>query len=197
MRKALDRPRPQGYVEKHHVFPKSIFGNNRFVVCLTAKEHFIAHALLEKACIQRYGPTHNRSVKMTHAFNFMCNDKTTGSSILFAAARKRHAERLKGNTHARGQKLSEETKQKMRDANRPPVPSGKDHHWWGRQHSQETIKKMKASNPGMSFKVRSPDGEVHEGRNCKAFCEKHGLSRGQFSSLINGHIDHIRGWTLG
>jgi len=36
------------YVEKHHVFPKSLYGDNGFVVKLTAPEHYIAHQLLVK-----------------------------------------------------------------------------------------------------------------------------------------------------
>ena len=35
------------YVEQHHIVPKSIIKNN-YTVCLTAKEHFIAHLFLWK-----------------------------------------------------------------------------------------------------------------------------------------------------
>jgi predicted HNH restriction endonuclease len=39
-----------GYIEKHHIIPKSLGGNNDAtnLVCLTAKEHFICHLLLPK-----------------------------------------------------------------------------------------------------------------------------------------------------
>ena len=39
-----------GYIEKHHIIPKSLGGNNDAanLVCLTAKEHFICHMLLPK-----------------------------------------------------------------------------------------------------------------------------------------------------
>lgn len=38
------------YVEKHHIIPKSLGGNNQKlnIVCLTAREHFICHRLLTK-----------------------------------------------------------------------------------------------------------------------------------------------------
>ena len=39
------------YVEGHHTFPKSIYGKNTRIVYLTAREHYIAHALLERICI--------------------------------------------------------------------------------------------------------------------------------------------------
>lgn len=53
-----------GYVEKHHIIPKSLGGSNAKsnVVSLTAKEHFICHMLLSKMVdgIQRQ--------KMIHAW---------------------------------------------------------------------------------------------------------------------------------
>lgn len=36
------------YYEKHHIYPKSIFGKNKDTVILTAKEHFVCHWLLTK-----------------------------------------------------------------------------------------------------------------------------------------------------
>lgn len=56
------------YVEGHHTFPVSIFGKNKRIVYLTAREHYIAHALLETICIQRYGKEHWKSKKMMYAF---------------------------------------------------------------------------------------------------------------------------------
>ena len=67
IRKAENRTPPEGYTEKHHTFPKSIFGNNNRVVVLTAREHYIAHALLERICMKRYGLNHIRTQKMTCA----------------------------------------------------------------------------------------------------------------------------------
>jgi hypothetical protein len=57
------------YVEKHHIFPKSLGGKNskENLVILTAKEHFICHLLLVKAVIYEYRK------KMNYAFWRMCN----------------------------------------------------------------------------------------------------------------------------
>jgi len=43
-------PAVLSYIEKHHIIPKSLGGNNEpeNLVCLTAKEHFICHLLLPK-----------------------------------------------------------------------------------------------------------------------------------------------------
>jgi hypothetical protein len=55
------------YVEEHHIFIKSVFGKNDRVVYLTAREHFIAHLLLWKACRKRYGVQHWKTAKTAHA----------------------------------------------------------------------------------------------------------------------------------
>ena len=71
IRKAENRTPPEDYTEKHHTFPVSIFGKNNRIVVLTAREHYIAHALLEKICIQRYGLRDKRTIKMTYAHTSM------------------------------------------------------------------------------------------------------------------------------
>jgi hypothetical protein len=64
------------YVEGHHTFPVSIFGKNKRIVYLTAREHYIAHALLERICIHRYGLEHWKTKKMMYAF-WRLNNETT------------------------------------------------------------------------------------------------------------------------
>lgn len=56
------------YVEGHHTFPVSIFGKNKKIVYLTAREHYIAHALLKKVYMKRYGVEDCRTKKMIYAF---------------------------------------------------------------------------------------------------------------------------------
>lgn len=70
IRKAQSLPEPE-IGERHHVFPKSIFGKNNFIVKLTPKQHYIAHALLYKGLERRYGKDDWRTKKMMHAFWFM------------------------------------------------------------------------------------------------------------------------------
>jgi hypothetical protein len=100
IRKAENRTPPEGYTEKHHTFPKSIFGKNNRIVVLTAREHYIAHALLEKICIKRYGENHLKTRKMTHSHILM---KGRGSrtevyynSYLYEGAKRRNAKILTG-----------------------------------------------------------------------------------------------------
>jgi hypothetical protein len=81
IRKAENRTPPEGYTEKHHTFPVSIFGKNKRIVYLTAREHYITHALLERICIQRYGKEHWKSKKMMYAF-WSLNRKNSRNNYL-------------------------------------------------------------------------------------------------------------------
>lgn len=58
---------PIGYVEKHHIIPKSLGGPNRKenIVSLTAREHFICHMLLVKMTQGK------EKVKMAYALRSM------------------------------------------------------------------------------------------------------------------------------
>ena len=113
IRKAENRTPPEGYTEKHHTFPKSIFGNNNRIVVLTAREHYIAHVLLEKIYIKRYGINDMRSIKMTYAHSGMKGNGGYVNSYLYEGARKRRSEIMKGKQYTLGIKWSEERKEKV------------------------------------------------------------------------------------
>lgn len=49
IRSRIDNPPQDVYFEKHHIFPVSIFGDNKETIKLTLREHFNAHWLLWKA----------------------------------------------------------------------------------------------------------------------------------------------------
>lgn len=59
------------FYEKHHIFPVSIYGENKKIVKLTPREHYIAHAMLYKGFVKRYGEKHYKTIKMAKAFLFM------------------------------------------------------------------------------------------------------------------------------
>jgi hypothetical protein len=137
IRKAENRTPPEGYTEKHHTFPKSIFGNNSRLVALTAKEHYIAHTLLEKVCIYRYGVKHSRTRKMNYAHTMMGAMGKYNNSRLYESARIRKSE----------MGFSAEHRKKLSIAG-----SGELHWFYGKKHSPETIEKMRISS-----KNRSPE----------------------------------------
>ena len=218
IRKAENRTPPEGYVENHHIFPKSIFGkNNRFVV-LTAREHYIAHALLEKAFIKRYGLNNIKTQKMIKAFWCMNNQKTKNTylnSHLYESSKIRYIENIKGeNHHWYGKKHSQKTRERMRKRETHPM-SGKTHSdetkikmskshigkpspkgMLGKNHTKETKQKLQQSKEVKSFSVISPTGEIIHSKNTKQFCRDNNLDKGHFSQVLNGKRPVHKGFRL-
>lgn len=103
------------YTENHHIFPKCKYGNNNFVVKLTAGEHFIAHQLLVKMFPK------NR--KLIYAARMMTiNDPRSQKRInnkLYGWLKEKYSKmgqsaesNRKRRETQRGKKQSEETKRK-------------------------------------------------------------------------------------
>lgn len=112
----------EGYVEKHHIIPRSFGGSNSMtnIVALTAREHYIAHALLWK---MNFAGVYNS--KMAFAFNTFISKMTTKergvhhtykvSSRVYENFRKEYSRLLKEKyakegANFKGKKHSEETK---------------------------------------------------------------------------------------
>lgn len=85
IRPLVSRPRPSGYIEEHHVLPKSMYPEfakfskhpwNR--AYLTAREHFLAHWLLYKAYggMMAFGFSRMRSMCLDHQRYFNLNSKS-------------------------------------------------------------------------------------------------------------------------
>jgi len=156
IRAAEDRYAPEGYVEEHHIFPISVYGENQRTVKLTAREHYIAHALLEKIFIKRYGEKNEKTIKMIHAFYCMntANRKNYYNSFLYESSRVRAAKALIGNQHRKGKKLSQDHIQKIIEANT------------GKKRSEETKRKISESNKGkkMSDEARRKMSAAKKGK---------------------------------
>ena len=171
IRKAENRTPPEGYTEKHHIFPVSIYGKNNKIVILSGREHYIAHALLEKVCIQRYGLNHWKTYKMSSAHYLMNDGRRYYNSYLYECARKRwsimHSDKLKGsipwNKGKKGSQVAwnkgiktgsfaertEEWKRKIGEANK------------GKTHSEETKRKLsEASKGNQNCKGKTPSDET-------------------------------------
>lgn len=125
------RERPIGYIERHHIIPSSLGGNNKLenLAILTPREHFVCHLLLTKM-------THgNAMFKMKFAFSMMVKINNIGegryrpSSRFYeiakksfkesltnywtADARKIHADKISKAT--KGSKKSESAKESYRN----------------------------------------------------------------------------------
>jgi hypothetical protein len=85
------------YIEKHHIIPSSLGGNNTKynIASLTPREHFVCHLLLTKMTIG------NNLFKMKHALSMLMNAKNIGkgryipSSRLYEYVKKCHLEAIK------------------------------------------------------------------------------------------------------
>jgi hypothetical protein len=146
--KAKNREVPAGYVENHHIIPKSCGGANTLdnLVHLTAREHFVAHLLLTKCydsvergkmfCALHY-MVHGQQKKYHQINSRLYEYYKNGISITVS------------QVHM-GRKRSEETKKKMRD--RWSTPEFRDKMYRsrvGKKHSEETKKKMSKSMRGL------------------------------------------------
>jgi hypothetical protein len=118
------------YVEGHHTFPVSIFGKNNKIVYLTAREHYIAHALLERICIRRYGLEHWKTKKMTNAHIIMGGRGKYKNSYIYEEAKKRYSE------NRTGVPMMESSKIKLRNKR------------LGKKQSPEVIEIIKLKNTG-------------------------------------------------
>jgi hypothetical protein len=154
--KAQLRGSIQGYKETHHIIPRSFGGDNikSNVVQLTAREHYIAHALLWKMKFEGiYGS------KMAFAFNTFINKMTTKergvnhtytiSSRMYETFRKHYSQMLKekyakeGGTFT-GRTHSEETKKIIGEKSRlKEFKRGVDHPSWGKKLNISDEAKLK------------------------------------------------------
>ena len=164
MRKAEKRKMMDGYKEKHHIFPLSLYGKNNRIVTLTAREHYIAHALLEKICEKRYGFLHHKTIKMRQAHILMGgkrnDDNVYINSYLYEQAKIRLSEERKSLPGVnKGRKMSEEQKKKISAALKGRKQSEEEKEKRrGKKHSDESKKKMSESMKGKNKgKVRSEE----------------------------------------
>lgn len=201
IRKTENRTPPEGYTEKHHTFPKSIFGDNDRIVVLTAREHYIAHLLLEKIYIKRYGIGDENTRKMTFACVMMCGRNIKFNSHLYEQVRVRYSnqkrEEMLGENNPRfgskmtektkdkirkskiGKPLSEETKRKMSisrlgntNRKRKQPPEPKPKVVEKFNHSEYTKSKISDSKSVTPYEVKSPSGETFLTNNLNKFCRE-------------------------
>jgi hypothetical protein len=216
IRKAENRTPPEGYTEKHHTFPKSIFGKNNRIVVLTAREHYIAHALLERICIKRYGLNHYKTQKMTYAFWCMNSQKSKNTylnSNLYESSRIR----ISGeNNIAKNTNIRKKISQKLLGENNPSY--GKK--WWNDGHgniklskecpginwvlgtgmlkiaSEETKQKLREHKIKYLYEIKNPEGEIYTTNNLNYFCKSNGLDSSAMYKVCSGKQRQHKGWTV-
>ena len=221
IRKAENRTPPEGYIEKHHTFPVSIFGKNKRIVVLTAKEHYIAHALLERIFIKRYGLDNWKTIKMMNAFWYMNNIKTDNNyynSYLYENSKIRYSQIVRGKNHPAygvkrtpetceklrksklgennpqyGKSPSQETRNKMSDAN-----SGEKCYWYGKSHTQSSKEKMREAKLGDKnvnckvWKLTFDDGRKIIIRGLTVWAEQNGYRHSGIRLLYRGYRNRYK-----
>jgi hypothetical protein len=210
IRKAENRTPPEGYTEKHHTFPKSIFGNNKRIVVLTSREHYIAHALLEKIYIKRCGIKDKKPTRMIHAHILMKSKGRYYNSHLYEGARIRMSESKKGKkpyvmTEEIKNKMSEysknrneEHKKKLSESLKGRIPTN-----YGKSHSEETKRKIGQKNKGRkaSEETRKKLSECRKGEKHFLYGKKRDIEivnkiaekKSKEFSIINPEGEIIRG----
>lgn len=183
IRKAENRIPPEGYTEKHHTFPVSIYGKNNRIVVLTAKEHFILHLLLEKICIKRYGLNHRKTKKMINAVIFMKGKGKYFNSYLYERSKIRFSMSISGeNNPFYGKKHTEETIQIIKEKIEQKYKfgemdnKGKKNPMWGRTVTEETKRKISEAhkkNPVRYWLGKKQSTESNEKRRQKQIGRKH------------------------
>jgi hypothetical protein len=139
------------YTEKHHILPKSLGGSNdkSNLVRLTAREHFICHMLLVK-----FTQGKDR-IKMIHAaWRMTCSanqeNRHVANSHSYQLIRTQYIDLIKNRPR------SEETKQKLRDANLGKIVPD-----WVKQKMKDGQK----NRPAISEETRAKRSASLKGKN--------------------------------
>ena len=176
--RARVRSKPEGYVERHHVLPRSLGGtdDDSNLVWLTAREHFVAHQLL----------AHIYGGKMWYALWRMSLAKRLHSRE-YSWIRKAHSRAITGRT------LSDETKKKMslartgKKRSRQAIEKNRAA-LMGHEVSLETRKKISAS---LAY-TRRPIRQLSKGSVIAEFVSVREASR-QTSISVNNLTNALKG----
>ena len=168
IKRAGDRDCPKGYTEKHHVFPKSIFGNNDRIVVLTGREHYIAHLLLQKMCEKRYGVESKRTQKMLCAHINMKSKGRYFNSHLYEIAKEKRSKSMTGSLHWNWK-------------------GGKKNKKKGKYNTNEKYKRY-------TYQLIDPKGDKIETTSLRKTCEQNNLDHRNMSLVSKGKRNHHKGW---
>jgi hypothetical protein len=184
----IDRSRNrilEGYVERHHIIPKSCGGSNKKsnIVKLTPREHFLVHWLLTKSMIDIH-----HTNKMKFALKRLMNaakkvNKHTWCKWQYETARRHHSEVCKAtmtgeNNPMFGRNHSENAKTSISKANK------------GSKRTAETKFLMSSIHKGkvVSHDTRSQIRNAMLGKpKSEEHCKKLSLAQKNVSKLVCPH----------
>ena len=192
VRKASKQSKPRVY-EKHHVFPISIYGKNDYVVKLSPRQHYVAHALLYKGFVRRYGRNHPKTTKMF--FAFLCMHRSSSddryiNSRAWESLRILHSNLMKGNDNPmrKGGFSEQERRQKLSER-----MAGENNPFYGKTHTPETKQKLSEARKKFYLTNESPQKGIPLSEETK---QKISETRSGMK-LSEAHKDNIRKSILG
>jgi hypothetical protein len=138
---------PVGLYEKHHIIPKCCGGSNdkSNLVCLTPREHFIAHLLLTKMVYDN-----NLKIKLSWALHRMVFS-VQGTSRLYDHYRKVWAEFQKNNHHAH-REGNENYRKKLSDIVSKHWEDADERRQLVSRRMKDTMETMKKEDPDFFYK---------------------------------------------
>lgn len=156
-----------GYLEKHHIIPKSLGGSNKAenIAKLTARQHFICHLLLVKMTTEKakskmlmaawamsalHGKNHqgNRYKISSRTFDSLRVAALTDSNRIQNLKEKFSKEK----NPFYGKTQTVEARKKMSIAKKGKY-KGDDNHFYGKTHTEESRKRMSESRKAMGWKL--------------------------------------------
>lgn len=185
----------QGYVERHHIFPRALGGTNdpSNLIDLTPKQHFIAHRLLAKmyggpmwaalAYMSRSGTKSAKGVCVTsRTYDYIKQQDAAWRSVRYSEV-----------NHFRGKKHTEETRQKMRGP-RSSV-AGKNHPRFGKSlpMTNAIISAVNSYNPkavvvDLTVRNRIDDMIVNKPKSLRRMLEQYRRSASMTAAMATRDI---------
>ena len=162
--KASLRVNPAGYLESHHIIPKSIGGLNdkTNLVKLTPKEHFICHMLLPKMT------TGEHKSKMIRAAWMIATMGNKHQARVKVGSRKYCLLKEEWVKISKGIPKSEEHKQKLRkpksEEHKKKLSIARKGKTFDYKHSDETKQKIAESNRGKTGKPKTEEQKQHQSK---------------------------------
>lgn len=149
-----NRTPQDGYFEKHHVVPRCLGGDDSEInlVLLTAEEHFVAHQLLVKL-----HPANTSLIYAAKQMTISGRGQQRANNKLYGWLRRKHieahTERIRGNSYAKGNKLSDATRKRMSESHK------------GKKHSEAIKEKIRNTN--VATKAERPAKPISEETRAK------------------------------
>jgi len=199
---------PDIYVEKHHIYPKSIYGQNKDLIKLTAKEHYIVHLLLWYGLREKYGTYNKITRSMASAFVLMnnfdknkkrFNIKNSKEYSFFRIAASESKKGINNPMYGKTFKHSHETKEKMKlnhaDVNGINNPMyGKIGAFTGRNHTMDHIIKMRNTNTKKVYQYDKDFNFIKEWNSAASISRELGFERTSILACCKGKYKSSAGF---